>query len=110
MSTLSPLHADAFALLRQNLYYHLDEADFLALKYDDWSEEDIGHARALIPDLVRVIRGLVVLHEPPDVSHGPNCHACGTPWPCEALETIHRLVKDPEAEFVKLVRIADART
>lgn len=108
MGTMSSLQADAFRLLRQDLYLHLDEADFLALKYDAWSEKDIEDARALIPDLVRVIRGLVVMHEPPNVMTAV-CRACGTSWPCRALEAIHRLVKDPEGEFVKLVHLADDR-
>jgi hypothetical protein len=62
MGTLSPVVADAFGLLHMNLYRHLDEAEFLARKCQDWTEEDADTARELIPDLVIVIRGLLFDH------------------------------------------------
>ena len=58
MDTISPVVADAFSLLRMDLYGHLDEAEFLAEKGGEWSDQDRATARKLIPDLVIVIRGL----------------------------------------------------
>ena len=37
MDTISPVVADAFHLLHRDLYGHLDEAEFLALKCCEWS-------------------------------------------------------------------------
>lgn len=101
MNALSPVQADAYRLVHQDLYRHLDEAEFLAAKYDEWSEEDSQTARELIPDLITVIRGLVVMHEPPQGGHG-MCRTCAAMWPCRAIETIHGLLKDPDRQFVKL--------
>ena len=102
MNTLSPILADAYHLLQQDLYRHLDDAEFLAAKYDEWTEEDAESARALIQDLVTVIRGVAATHEPPTTEPG-NCRTCETSWPCTPIITIHRLVKDPDTEFVKLL-------
>lgn len=46
MSTLSPACADAFGLLREDLYIHLEEADCLATQDGEWSGDDIQTARA----------------------------------------------------------------
>jgi hypothetical protein len=40
MNALSPILADAYHLLQQDLYRHLDDAEFLAAKYDEWNEDD----------------------------------------------------------------------
>ena len=101
MNTLSPVVSDAFRLLRQDLYLHLDNAEFHAARYKIWSEDDIEIGRALIQDLVTVIRGLVALHDTPA---GGHCRTCDGIWPCKAFEAIHRLVKDPTKEFVKIIR------
>ncbi len=103
MNTISPALTDAFRLLRSDLYTHLDEAEFLATKYDDWSEQDTDTARALIPDLVLVIRGL--LREQGARADG-GCRICASSWPCPVVTSIHALVKDPEGQFVALVRRA----
>ena len=58
---------------------------------------------------VRTCARCTVLHEPPSITSGTTCRGCGKPWPCAELQTIHRLVKDPEGEYVRLVRIADDR-
>jgi hypothetical protein len=102
MNTLSPVVSDALSLLRQDLYLHLDEAEAHASSYTRWSEDDIERARALIQDLVTVIRGVVALHD----TAGPrgHCRVCDGIWPCKAFETIHRLVKDPNAEFTKIIK------
>jgi hypothetical protein len=97
MSALSEAHR----LLRNDLYMHLEEAEYLA-EYDTWSTKQQRSARAVIPNLVTVIRGMVVLHDGPS----GRCPTCGTAWPCQNFEAIHRLVKNPDGEFVKLV---DAR-
>jgi hypothetical protein len=73
MDTISPVLADAFRLLYTDLYSHLCEADFLASKHEEWSEADIDAARRLIPDLVTVIRGVLIEHEP---QPGGNCQTC----------------------------------
>ena len=60
MSTPTPALADAGHLLHDDLYVHLDEADYLAEQDDEWSAADIQTARGLIGDLVLVIRGLLI--------------------------------------------------
>jgi hypothetical protein len=104
MGTLSPAVADAFGLLRMDLYRHLDEAEFLALKYQEWTEDDAENARALIPDLVFVIRGLLINHK---VRPDGDCQTCASVWPCPVVTLIHGMVKDPERQYVALIRQAD---
>jgi hypothetical protein len=104
MNTLSPVVSDAFKLLRQDLYLHLDNAEFLAAGYDIWSETEIESARALIQDLVTVLRGVVALHDTP---YGARCKVCDGTWPCQAFETIHKLLKDPDKQFVKILNQRD---
>jgi hypothetical protein len=104
MDAISPLVADAFSLLRTDLYNHLGEAEFLASKALEWSWEDIDAARKLIPDLVVVIRGLLLEHQ---MMTSGDCRICTSAWPCSVVTTIHALVKDPDREFVALVRRAN---
>ncbi|WP_232376522.1 hypothetical protein [Amycolatopsis aidingensis] len=84
---ISPAQAEANQLLCRELYRHLDEAEFLPAKWAAWSDEDIENARALIPDLVRVIRAVLLTHqstwqETADSVTGPGrvprCSACTT--------------------------------
>lgn len=89
---------EAYRLLRNDLYMHLEEAEYLA-DYDHWSDKQIRAVRGIITNLVTVIRGLVVLHD----DRTGKCPRCGTAWPCEEFESIHRLVKAPQSEFVKLM-------
>lgn len=100
MGTLSPARADAFRLLRDDLYVHLDEADSLAHQDDEWSSDDMDTARDLIVDLVLVIRGLLIEHK---LQNSGDCWICASVWPCPVVATIHALVKDPERQFVALV-------
>jgi len=100
MDSQSPAVADAFHLLRNDLYAHLDEAEFLALKYDSWTDADEKSARAVIPDLVTVIRVVLALH---DTRTHEVCDNCNEEWPCQAFRQIHRLVKNPDAEYGKLL-------
>ncbi len=104
MDTISPVVADAFHLLHRDLYGHLDEAEFLALKCREWSQQDADTARTLIPDLVVVIRGILFEHE---AQPSGDCRICPSAWPCPVVTTIHAMVKDPAREFVALVRRAD---
>ncbi|RZS34312.1 hypothetical protein EV193_10999 [Herbihabitans rhizosphaerae] len=90
---------DARQLLRYNLYEHLDEAEFLATKTADWTDDDADTARDLIPDLINVIRGVLVEHSTPAAS---TCPACRVPWPCPTLSTVHRLIKDPDNKLVTI--------
>ncbi|MGH3721349.1 MAG: hypothetical protein ACRDRI_21360 [Pseudonocardiaceae bacterium] len=105
MGTLSPVVADAVNLLHVNLYHHLDEAEFLARKFQDWTEEDADTARALIPDLVVVIRGLLYDHQVR--RGGDTCRTCASAWPCPVVTLIHSLIKDPERGYIALVNRAD---
>ncbi|HEU5474534.1 MAG TPA: hypothetical protein VFV67_28140 [Actinophytocola sp.] len=99
MKKLSPLVSDAFRMLREDLYRHLDDAETLATGHWPWSDAETESARALIEDLITVIRGVAALHNTPQ---GDHCRTCDAMWPCLAIETIHRLVKDPDTEFVNI--------
>jgi hypothetical protein len=99
MSALSPVMVDAFALLRENICAHLDEAESLAMQDAEWSATDTDSARGLIGDLVLAIRGLMIEHE---LQSGGDCRICTAAWPCPVLTTIHGFVKDPEGQFVAL--------
>jgi hypothetical protein len=100
VSTLAPVFADAFRLLREDLCDHLDEADSLANQDDEWSAEDSETARELINDLLLVIRGLMIEHK---LQANGDCRTCASAWPCPVITSIHALVKDPERQFVALV-------
>ncbi len=101
MDTIPAALCEAYRLLRIELYRHLDEAEFLATKYQPWSGTDATSARALIPDLVVVIRGVLVQHEESRQGH---CRCCTEQWPCPTVQTIHRLLKDPDREFTRLLQ------
>jgi hypothetical protein len=101
MDQLPPAVADAFRLLRQDLYGYLDEAEFLATKVGEWSGDDIRSARGLVPDLTTIVRGILLDHKETAVGTCPTCNAR---WPCSAVRTIHRLVKDPDREFLKIAQ------
>lgn len=100
MSTLSPALAEAFDLLHSSLYLPLDEAEFLALKGPEWTEEDGDAAYQLILDLVLVIRGLVYEHR---VQPDGDCRICTSAWPCPVITLIYGLLKDPQGHFADLV-------
>ena len=105
MSTFSPVVADAIRMLQMNLYEHLDEAEFLATKYDDWTEKDAETGRELIPDLVAVIRGLLIHHQ---VQPGTDtCPTCSSSWPCPVITRLHALIKDPDRAFIALLDRAE---
>lgn len=105
MDVSTPEQADAFRRLRDDIYGYLDEAEFLALKLTDWTDEDAESARALIPDLVTIVRAIVLDHR--ETGTGA-CSTCTTAWPCSAVRTIHGLVCDPQHEFVRIAQRAAA--
>jgi hypothetical protein len=99
MKKLSRVVDEAIRLLREDLYLHLDEAEFVASK-NSWSEEDVETVRRIVLDLITVIRGVIALHDTPN---GSVCRTCDMAWPCQAMETLHALLKDPDKEFVKIL-------
>ena len=103
MSTLAPVFADAFRLLREDLCHHLEEADSLTNQDDDWSAEDSETASELINDLLLVVRGLMIEHK---LQTDGDCRICTCAWPCPVIMSIHAFVKDPERQFVTLARRA----
>jgi hypothetical protein len=100
---VTPALADAYDLLRQDLYGYLDEAELLATKLGAWTVADAETARELVPDLITIVRALLVDHK--ETAAG-TCPVCNSRWPCTTVCTIHRLVKDPDGEFVKILRRA----
>lgn len=105
-SRISPAVADAFQLLRADLYRYLDEADLLATRWDTWSSEDISTARELIPDLILVARQLLREH---DVTTEGACEMCTSTWPCSVVNTIHRIIKAPDNRLSFLVDTAESK-
>ena len=103
MSTPSPALADAGHLLHEDLYDHLHEAEYLAEQDGEWSIDDSETARKLIGDLVLVIRGLLGEHR---LGGSGDCWTCPSAWPCPVVATIHAIVKNPQHQFVTLVRRA----
>lgn len=101
MDQITPALADAYQLLRQDLYGYLDEAEFLSTKLGDWTEEDARSARDLLPDLTGIIRAVLLDHK--ETATG-ICPTCNSRWPCVTVCTLHRLIKDPDAEFVRIAQ------
>lgn len=103
MDAITPALADAFRLLRQDIYGYLDEAEFLATKLTEWTPDDARSARRLVPDLVTIVRGILLDHK--ETAAG-TCATCETGWPCSTVNTIHGLVTNPDREFLKIARRA----
>jgi hypothetical protein len=103
MDAITPALADAFRLLRQDIYGYLDEAEFLSTKLAEWTPEDARSARRLVPDLVTIVRGILLDHKETAVG---TCATCATRWPCSTVHTIHGLVTNPDHEFMKIARRA----
>ena|SRR5947209_19048150 len=100
MQTVSPALADAHRLLRTHLLGHLDAVEFFG-RTDEWSETETETAHHIIDDLVTVIRGIIVGHEP---NGAGACGKCARTYPCDVVENVHKLLKDPEREFVRILR------
>jgi hypothetical protein len=103
MDAIAPALADAFSLLRQDICGYLDEAEFLSTKLTEWTDEDAESARRLVPDLVTIVRGILLDHKETAVA---TCARCNTRWPCSTVNTIHGLVKNPDHEFLKIAQRA----
>jgi hypothetical protein len=99
--TVSPAMSEAYRLLRAELYAHLDDAEFHATKVEPWQESDVELARALIPDLVVVIRSVLTQHQE---SHVGRCRFCFRHWPCASVRAVHHHLTDPDREVARLRR------
>jgi hypothetical protein len=104
MTTIPTALANAYGLLRQDLYGHLDNAEYVVTKVTDWNERDAKTARRLIPDLVDVIRAALLQH---DAGWYGRCRVCHATWPCATVQSIHQIVKDPAREIAKLFDTED---
>lgn len=103
MGPISPAVADAFRLLRADLYHHLDQAEFLVGGWDGWSDWEVNTIRELVGDLVLIIRQLLREHEVQDTG---DCRICASVWPCQVVTTVHTLVTDPERQLAGLTHRA----
>ena len=99
MQTVSPALTDAHRLLRTHLLGHLDAVEFFG-RMDEWSGEETETAHRIIDELVTVIRGIIVGHEPTTAG---ICAKCSRAFPCDLVENVHKLLKDPEREFVRIL-------
>jgi hypothetical protein len=106
VDTLSPALADAYQLLRQDIYGYLDEADELSLRDRQWGAEEEKSARDLISNLTLLVRAVLADHRESTVG---VCRNCNSRWPCLTVRSIHGLVKDPEGEFIKIARRNSSR-
>lgn len=107
METISPALADAFALLRQDIHGYLENAEELADRLSESPPAPLESLCDLVSDLTVIVRGVMMDHR---ATATGTCPTCNTAWPCSAVRTIHRLVKDPGGEFVRLAqRRADRR-
>jgi hypothetical protein len=55
----------------------------------------------LSADLVLTLRGLLAEHR---LQPSGDCQICTSVWPCPVVITIHAIVKDPERQFVAILR------
>lgn len=104
MTTIPTALADAYELLQQDLYGHLDRAEYLAMKVSKWDDRDAAAARRLIPDLTDVARAALLQHGAG--WHG-RCRVCYAEWPCPTVQSIHQIVNDPRREFARLLRLEE---
>jgi hypothetical protein len=101
MNTLSPALAHAISLLRNDLYLHLDETEALATGTADWQIKNVESARKLICDLAEMVRSVVAQYTEDELG---DCRFClNRRWPCSTIDAIHRVLRDPEREFVRLI-------
>ena len=105
MNRSGPVIARAFSLLRDELYEHIEEAEYLVEEDREWSELDLDTVRKVITDLATVVRGMVAAHREQESG---TCVSCGLVCPCPTVATIYGLVTDPERQFAALVRKAHA--
>lgn len=91
--------AMAYALLRQYVHRHIDEAEFLATMTVGWSARDVETARALIPDLTDAVRHVLRLHP---VGGDGACSGCGQSWPCPSFTAVYEVLTDPQRRIAGL--------
>jgi hypothetical protein len=96
---MNEARAHAFRLLREEIYTRLDEVEFFAMNDVSWGEEDEASARTLLCDLVTVVRTVAGLHAENDYG---RCKFCLKAWPCPSIDSIHRSMRNPDAELARL--------
>lgn len=106
MKSAEAIRAEAFDLLRQDLYTYLDESECPVESLEVGEREAVRSACKLIPDLTTVIRGVLGDHKNDEAG---KCHTCVAEWPRQSVRTIYALVKDPEREFLNIVERAMER-
>lgn len=99
MNIISPATKEAYGLLRNEIYVHLEGAEYLAQEFR-WDAREQDMARKVIPDLVTIIRGMMIQHE---ATENGKCRICRLSWPCSITETIHALVTDPDRTFCEIL-------
>jgi hypothetical protein len=106
--SIEPADLDAIRLLRNDMSEHLENAEYLAEPPVDWNAAQQAQAGLVIEQLVSVVRGAVITHDIviEDGKSDRQCRTCETPWPCETYGTLHRLIKDPNAELVRILKTA----
>ncbi len=93
------LLSEAFYLIQQDLYLHLEEVEYLA--QEEWTDEQVQLVQELLADLCSVITGVLVPHGP---DSGGVCPTCEHKWPCSVVILVHGLVKHPQRHFVQLLK------
>lgn len=103
--TAEPAEIDAIRLLRSDLAEHLENAEYLAEPPIDWDSDEQERAGLVIEQLVSVVRGALATHDilVKDGRSDRLCRTCETRWPCETYGTLHRLIKDPDAELGRIL-------
>ncbi|HEU5469031.1 MAG TPA: hypothetical protein VFV67_00135 [Actinophytocola sp.] len=109
MSTMDEcaVRADAYHLLQQDIYRHLEEAEYVAEDLLEDDEDSIELGSMLLVELSAMIRGMLGLHRTTPTG---TCRTCGGPWPCHVVGTIYTMVKDPQRPFVELMRRSAAES
>ena len=107
--SIEPADIDAIRLLRNDISEHLENAEYFAEPPVDWTPEQQQQAGLVIEQLVTIVRGAVITHDIVIEEDGTSdrlCRTCETPWPCETYGTLHRLIKDPDTELVRILKTA----
>jgi hypothetical protein len=104
--SIEPAEIDAIRLLRNDMAEHLENAEYLAEPPVTWDADEQQRAGLVIEQLVTVVRGVLITHdiEIEDGKSDRQCRTCETPWPCETYGTLHRLVKNPDSEMVRILK------
>ena len=106
--SIEPAEIDAIRLLRNDIVEHLENAEYFAEPPIDWGPDEQQRAGLVIEQLVTIVRGALITHDI-EIEDGQSdrlCRTCETPWPCETYGTLHRLIKNPDAELVRILKTA----